>query len=111
VIEAKQSQGPPTHQQHELHDTNIDWISDCTYKLFRRKALARRRRQTALAQQLKRQVRQSLQADQQIRFDKVADAAQAHLATNNSRQAYQFLRNCKTRRQDHHTILCRRRVY
>jgi hypothetical protein len=99
MIEAKQSQGPTTHQQHKLHDTNIDWILDRTYNLFHRKALAQQRRQTALAQQLKQQVQQSLQADQQIRFNKVADAAQAHLATNNSRQAYQFLCNWyKTRK-------------
>jgi Reverse transcriptase (RNA-dependent DNA polymerase) len=99
VIKAKQSQTLPTNKQHELHDTNIDWISDRTYDLFRRKALARRRRQTILAHQLSRQVQRSLQVDRQIRFDKVADEAQAHLAANNSRQAYQFLRNWyKTRK-------------
>jgi hypothetical protein len=74
-------------------------IPDQTYDLFCCKASAQRCRQTTLAQQLNQQVQQSLQADPQIRFDKVVDAAQAHLATNNSRQAYQFLRNwCKTRK-------------
>jgi uncharacterized protein (DUF433 family) len=61
--------------------------------------MACRRRQNILARQLGRQVRRSLNDDRQAQIDKVADAAQMHLAQNNPRQAYQFLRNWyKTRR-------------
>jgi hypothetical protein len=97
VFDAKQAQQPKQH--HQQGQDPIDWIFDRTYALFRRKAMARRQRQQTLARQLSRQVRQSLQANQQLQFDTVADAAQAHLATNNSRQTYQYLRNWyKTRR-------------
>jgi hypothetical protein len=90
IMAIKQGQQPKANQQQLQHD-KIDWISDQTYNLFCRKAMARRRRQNILARQLGRQVRRSLNDDHQAQIDKVANAAQMHLAQNNPRQAYQFL--------------------